>query len=63
MRVKKEDVLGVYLDEKLYCLTCVDEDVLGNADPEDLLLSREVETSDDMFFCDCEDHVGPRRVS
>jgi len=62
MKINKDEVLGVYVGDKLYCMKCVTKEIMAEADPEDYLLTDDLERSEDIFFCDCEDHVGPRRI-
>jgi hypothetical protein len=62
MRNKNEEALGINVDEGLYCMQCVTKEIMAEADPEDYVWVRDVERQDEMVFCDCEDHVGPRRI-
>ena len=62
MKINKDEVFGVYVGDKLYCMKCVTKEIMAEADPEDYVLVKDVETRDEMVFCDCEEHVGPRRI-
>ncbi len=62
MVINKDDVLGVYIGDKLYCMKCVTKEIMAEADPGDYVLMRDVERRDEMVFCDCEEHLGPRRI-
>ena len=52
MRIKKEDIVGVYNDEELLCIECVKQAGIEFDDPGKLLLSGEIEKADDLVFCD-----------
>lgn len=52
MIIQSEEILGVYDGEELLCVDCA-QGIEGKFDdPERLLLSKTVEGSDDLFFCD-----------
>ena len=52
MIIKDEEILGVYNGEELLCVECAQGIEGMFDDPEKFLLSKTVEHSDDLFFCD-----------
>lgn len=52
MKIKSEEILGVYDGEKIFCVDCAQDIESNFDDPERFLLNETVEESDDLFFCD-----------
>jgi hypothetical protein len=51
-RIKKDDVKG-YLIEGVYCCpNCIEGNELGDMDEDDILTQQQLETGDDLIFCD-----------
>jgi uncharacterized protein with PIN domain len=53
--IKREDVVGYYVDDRTLCPECYN--ALGNSDEsslteDDILTQKEAEASDDLIFCD-----------
>jgi len=46
---KPEEIIGIWVNEELLCIDCCNFD---NAKQDDLLLTLDVEKSDDLYFCD-----------
>lgn len=64
MIINLKDVLAVRMDRvQVYCMECVSEDDLANVAPEDYVFVNDAETNDWLVYCDCEEHVGSRRLN
>ena len=63
MYLRNDDAVAVWVGEKLYCMGCADDEDLACAEPEDYVLTERAERQGLIVFCDCEDHVGPRRLN
>lgn len=50
--VKHEDVVGYRFDNKIVCLECITDDEFKGLEEDEFILSDEVESSDDRYFCD-----------
>ena len=63
MKIKEEDVLAVYVGSQVYCMRCLARADIAEVDPKDYIFEDEMEWRGEIVFCDCEDHVGPRRLN
>ena len=52
MEIKYEDIAGYYVDQKLYCMECVEKEKIEIEDPESILSNDDVEKDEALFFCD-----------
>lgn len=55
MKIEWEKIKGVYVDEQLLCMDCmnIDKDIdPKELSPDDFFLSEQLEETDDLFFCD-----------
>jgi hypothetical protein len=50
-RISLDNVFGVYVDGKLFCMECFDGN-LRQVEGKDIITEKDVEDSDDLFICD-----------
>jgi len=51
-KINCDDVKGIYVGEQLFCVDHAPDGALDSADLEDLLLDKDIESSEDYYFCD-----------
>lgn len=53
MKIDKDDVVGVYVDEnELVCMACLHPEELDGASADDLLTRQDIEDGERLYYCD-----------
>jgi hypothetical protein len=50
--IKSEDARAFQIDEEIVCAACIEDEERGEVTADDIITSKKVDGSEDLWFCD-----------